>query len=78
MQWIEQYRQLGPYSKKRCLDDFGLALKEYLRSPDCTNKAFLKDMYEYGITHVVMQDKKTSLPGFAVRFVLNRIGLVKI
>ena len=78
MQWIEQYRQLGDYSKKRCLDDFGLALKEYIRKPDSENRQFLHDMYEYGITHVVMKDKKTSLPGFSVRYLLSRIGIARI
>ena len=78
MQWIEQYRPLGDYSKKRCLDDFGLALKEYLRKPDKENRKFLDDMFEYGITHVVMKDKKTTLPGFCIRFMLNRVGIMKI
>ena len=78
MQWIEQYRTLGPYSRKRCIDDFGLALKEYLRRPNKTNRQFLGDMYEYGITHVVMNDQKISLPHFAARFILSRMGLVKL
>ena len=78
MQWIEQYRTLGDYSRKRCLADFGLALKYFLKRPDAANKKFLHDMYDYGITHVVMKDKKTSLFGFCVRFLLNRAGLYKI
>lgn len=78
MQWIEQYRTLGPYSRKRCIDDFGLALKEYLKRPNKTNRQFLTDMYEYGITHVVMKDQKTTLLHFAVRFILSRMGFVKI
>ncbi len=78
MQWIEQYRTLGAYSRKRCLDDFGRALKDYLKKPSEENKKYLKDMYEYGITHVVMKDKKTTLFGFSLRFILSRIGVLPL
>ncbi len=78
MQWVEHYRPLGPYSKKRCLDDFGLALKQYIRKPNRQNREFLNDMYEYGITHVVMHDRPATLAGFCVRFVLARLGIAKI
>ncbi len=78
MQWVEQYRELGEYSKTRCLADFGLALKEYLKKPNAGNRKFLNDMYEYGITHVVMKDKKTTLAGFSLRFILAKAGLTRI
>nr|MCR5673491.1 hypothetical protein [Lachnospiraceae bacterium] len=78
MQWVEQYRPLSEYSKKRCLGDFGLALKMYLKKPGRENLKFLQDMYEYGITHVVMKDKRTTLFGFAVRFLLSKAGLVRL
>lgn len=78
MQWVEQYRPLGAYSKKRCLADFGLALKECIKRPDANNRKFLRDMYDYGITHVVMKDKKTTLAGFCCRFILSRIGIGSI
>ena len=78
MQWVEQYRKLGPYSQKRCLDDFGLALKEFIKKPNRNNRKFLNDMYEYGIIHVVMNDRRSTLAGFCVRFILSRIGIVKI
>ncbi len=78
MQWIEQYRPLSDYSRKRCLDDFGLALKDYLKRPNSENRQFLNEMYEYGITHVVMKDKKTSLCGFAIRFLLSKAGIGRV
>ena len=78
MQWVEQYRQLGPYSRQRCLNDFGLALKECIKRPSENNRKFLNDMYEYGITHVVMHDRRSTLFGFCIRFMLNRIGLIKL
>lgn len=73
MQWIEQYRTLGDYSRKRCLADFGLALKEFLKCPSGKNRQFLRDMYDYGITHVVMGDRKTSLAGFSAKYIFDRI-----
>ncbi|MBQ6319186.1 MAG: glycosyltransferase [Lachnospiraceae bacterium] len=73
MQWIEQYRPLSDYSRKRCLADFGLALKEYLKRPNAENKQFLRDMYEYGITHVVLKDKKSSLLGYSVRYITDKV-----
>ena len=73
MQWIEQYRPLSDYSRKRCLADFGLALKEYLKRPNAENKQFLRDMYEYGITHVVLKDKKSSLFGYSVRYITGKV-----
>ena len=78
MQWVEQYRPLGDYSRKRCLADFGLALKMFMKKPDKENRKFLNDMYEYGITHVVMKDKKTTLPVFAIKFIFDKAGLVKL
>ncbi len=78
MQWVEQYRELGDYSKKRCLADFGLALKDFMRKPNAENRKFLDEMYDYGITHVVMKDKKTTLAGFAFRYILSKAGLVCI
>ena len=77
MKWIEQYRPLSEYSKKRCLKDFGLALKYYLKRPCAENKEFLRDMFDYGIAHVVMHDKKTSIFAFSVRFMLYRAGMIK-
>lgn len=73
MQWIEQYRPLSDYSRKRCLADFGLALKEYLKRPNAENKQFLRDMYEYGITHVVLKDRKSSLFRYSVRFITDKV-----
>ena len=73
MQWIEQYRPLSDYSRKRCLADFGLALKEYLKRPNAENKQFLRDMYEYGITHVVLKDKKSSLFGYSVKYITDKV-----
>ena len=73
MQWVEQYKPLNDYCIKRCRDDFGLALKMYLKRPDKENKKFLLDMYDYGITHVVLKDKKKSLLGYSTGYVFGKI-----
>lgn len=73
MQWVEATKGLTDYSKKRCLNDFGLALKMYLKKPNKDNKKFLTDMYEYGITHVVLGDKKSNLFCYSIRYILGKI-----
>ena len=78
MKWVEQYRPLSEYSKTRCLADFGLALKDYIRNPGAENRKFLDEMFDYGITHVVMNDKKTTLLGFSVKYILAKIGVASI
>ena len=73
MQWVEKTKGLTEYSEKRCRNDFGLALKMYLKHPDKENRQFLNDMYDYGITHVVMKDKKCSLLGYSVKTILSKL-----
>lgn len=73
MQWVEKTKGLTDYSVKRCKADFGLALRMYLTRPNKNNKQFLKDMYEYGITHVVMKDAKTSLFRYSLKTITNKI-----
>lgn len=73
MKWVEKEKGLTDYSVFRCKEDFGLALKEFLKKPNADNKKFLKDMYEYGITHVVLKDKRSSLLGYSVNFMISKI-----
>lgn len=73
MQWVEKTKGLTEYSKIRCRNDFGLALRMYLSKPNKANRQFLKDMYEYGITHVVLEDKKSSLLRFSVGMIFAKL-----
>lgn len=73
MQWVEKQKGLTDYSKKRCKSDFGLALRMYLTKPNKENKKFLNDMYEYGITHVVMEDKKCSLLSYSMKMIIDKV-----
>lgn len=78
MRWIEQYRPLGEYSKKRCLADFGLALRMFLTSPGKKSRKFLSEMYDYGITHVVLGDKRSNIFTFSISYILYKIGIKQI
>lgn len=73
MKWVETTKGLTEYSQNRCKNDFGLALKMYLLKPNKDNKKFLNDMYEYGIKHVVLNDKKSSLFGYSVRTIVHKL-----
>lgn len=73
MQWVEATKGLTDYSKVRCSNDFGLALRMYLLRPTKDNRKFLKDMYEYGITHVVLEDKKSSLIGYSLLTIIKKL-----
>lgn len=73
MQWVEKEKGLTEYSEYRCKEDFGLALKEFIKRPNADNRKFLKDMYDYGITHVVMKDEKCSLFSYSVKTIINKI-----
>ncbi len=71
--WVEEAVGIGEYAEKRCKKDFLSALNMYLHKPDKENRKFLKDMFDYNITHVVMKDKKTGLFSYSVRCIFERL-----
>lgn len=73
MRWVEKTKGLTDYSKKRAKDDFGFALRMFITHPGKENLKFLKDMYEYGIAHVVLNDAKSSLFGYTVKTIFNKV-----
>ncbi|MBP5385741.1 MAG: glycosyltransferase [Lachnospiraceae bacterium] len=73
MQWIENYREISDYGKSVARRSFNLALSRYLKKPNAENKKFLRDMYDYFITHVILQDKKSSLFAYSIRAVFEKI-----
>ena len=73
MKWVEENHGLSEYAPKRCKADFGLALKDYIKKPNKENKKFLEDMFDYGITHVVMKDKKVSLLTYSLHFIMSEV-----
>lgn len=73
MKWVEENHGLTEYAPIKCKEDFGLALKDYIKKPNKENREFLEEMFDYGITHVVMKDKRISLFGYSIGFILNRV-----
>lgn len=74
MQWMEKEYKLTIYSEYRAREDFGLALKDYIKHPCRDNKKFLEDMYDYGITHVVLKDEKSSLFKYSVKTIIAKLS----
>lgn len=73
MQWVEKNKGLTEYSEKRCREDFGLALRMFIKKPNGENLRFLKDMYDYGITHVVKKDQRTTLFGYSITTIVKKL-----
>ena len=73
MQWVEKNKGLTEYSEKRCREDFGLALRMFIKKPNGDNLRFLKDMYDYGITHVVKKDQRTTLFGYSIATIVKKL-----
>ena len=73
MQWIEENAQLDEYAPVVAKRSFNLALARFLKKPVKENKTFLRDMYDYQITHVVMHDHKSSLFFYSCRAILEKI-----
>ena len=73
MQWIEKNASLDEYAAVVAKRSFNLALSRYLKRPNTKNRIFLKDMYDYFITHVVLQDKKSSLFCYSLRAMWEKL-----
>ncbi len=71
--WLKQYRPISDYGKKKAKRDFGTALKMFLKSPGKENLRFLRDMYEGNIRKIVNPDKKTTLVGYSIGFILEKL-----
>lgn len=71
--WVEEAVGLTDHAKIRCKKDFLTALNMYLHKPDKENKKFVKDMFEYNIRHVVMEDRNTDLFTYSVKCIVSKI-----
>ncbi|MCR5222285.1 MAG: glycosyltransferase [Lachnospiraceae bacterium] len=73
MQWIEENSVLDEYAQVVAKRSFNLALSRFLKKPNKANKQFLKDMYDYQITHVVLSDQKSSLFAYSLRAIREKL-----
>ena len=71
--WVEASVGIGDYAKQRCKKDFLTALNMYLHKPNGENLKFLKDMFDYNITHVVREDKKTGLFSYSLGCISEKL-----
>ncbi len=73
--WYEQeVDKLQEYSEKRAKHEFATALDVWLHHPSKTNTTYLKDMFDYGITHIVCKDQKVSLFAYSIRTIREKLS----
>ncbi len=73
MQWMEENKELTEYAKIRCRQDFGLALRFFLKKPCRENLQFMRDMFDYGIVHVVREDKKIPMFLYSINTIFKKM-----
>lgn len=73
MQWLEGYFGMDEYGVSVAKRSFNLALSRFIKKPNKANKQFLDDMFDYYITHVVLNDKPESLFFYSIRAILGKI-----
>lgn len=73
MQWLERYFEIDEYGVTVAKRSFNLALSRFVKKPNRDNKKFLNDMFDYYITHVVLNDKPMSLFSYSIRAIMGKI-----
>ena len=69
MKWLEKEYSLRDYAKIKAKKDFETALYLYSSSPSKENWQTVREIFEYNIKHVVMEDKKVSLIPYCIKCV---------
>ena len=72
MKWLEKEYSLRDYAKIKAKKDFETALYLYSSSPSKENWQTVRDVFEYNIKHVVMEDKKVSLIPYCIKCVKDK------
>lgn len=72
MKWIEKEYSLRDYAKIKAKKDFETALYLYSSSPSKENWQTVREIFEYNIKHVVMEDKKVSLIPYCIKCVKDK------
>ena len=67
MKWLEKEYSLRDYAKIKAKKDFETALYLYSSSPSKENWQTVREIFEYNIKHVVMEDKKVSLIPYCIK-----------
>ena len=72
MKWLEKEYSLRDYAKIKAKKDFETALYLYSSSPYKENWQTVREIFEYNIKHVVMEDKKVSLIPYCIKCVKDK------
>ena len=72
MKWLEKEYSLRDYAKVKAKKDFETALYLYSSSPSKENWQTVREIFEYNIKHVVMEDKKVSLIPYCIKCVKDK------
>ncbi len=72
MKWLENAIGLTEYAKEKAKKDFLTALNSFLHHPGRDSYKFMCDMFEYNITHVVREDKKTNLFAYSIACIFGK------
>lgn len=72
IKWLEKEYSLRDYAKIKAKKDFETALYLYSSSPSKENWQTVREIFEYNIKHVVMEDKKVSLIPYCIKCVKDK------
>ena len=72
MKWLEKEYSLRDFAKIKAKKDFETALYLYSSSPSKENWQTVREIFEYNIKHVVMEDKKVSLIPYCIKCVKDK------
>ena len=72
MKWLEKEYSLRDYAKIKAKKDFETALYLYSSSPSKENWQTVREIFEYNIKHVVMEDKKLSFIPYCIKCVKDK------
>lgn len=72
MKWLEGEKGLDDYAPVIAEKNFEYALSRFIKHPGRDNWQFVRDMYKYGISHVVLKDKRSTLFRYCMRTIRDK------
>lgn len=72
MKWLEDEYGLDEYAKVKAKKVFENSLYIYSKMPSKENWQFVREIFEYNIKHVVMEDKKVRLLPYCIKCVKEK------
>lgn len=72
MKWLEDEYGLTEYAKTKAQKDFETALYLFANQPTKDNWQVVREIFDYNIKHVVMDDKKVKLIPYCIKCVRKK------